>query len=155
MKVLVQRVRSAAVRIDDEIVGAIDHGLLVFLGVEKEDTEALATWYARRVVSLKLFPGPEGPLWGRTVIEVDGELLVVSQFTLAARTRKGRRPSFDGAAEPELAIPLYEHFVATLREQGARVEQGRFGARMAVQLVNDGPVTFLLDGPAARTLSGG
>ncbi len=149
MKVLVQRVSRAAVRVGDETVGAVGKGLLVFLGVERGDPPALAAWYARRLASMRLFPGPDGTAWGASVGEAGGGVLVVSQFTLAARTRKGRRPSFDPAAGPDEAIPLYRLFVATLAAEGLTVAEGRFGALMEVDLVNDGPVTFLLDGPSS------
>lgn len=148
VKVLVQRVSRASVAVDGQVVAAIGRGALVLLGVERGDTPALAGWYARRLASMKLFPG-DATLWARTLSEVGGAVLVVSQFTLAARTRKGRRPSFDPAAPPESAIPLCAAFVAALRGERLPVEEGRFGAMMQVELVNDGPVTFLLDGPAA------
>lgn len=147
MKVLVQRVSRAAVRVDGAVVAEIGRGLLVFLGIERGDAADVARWYARRVAALRLFPGPSGAQWERAVGEVAGAVLVVSQFTLAARTRKGRRPSFDPAAPPEEAVPLYRLFVETLSGAGLRVAEGRFGAMMAVELVNDGPVTFLVDGP--------
>jgi len=148
VKVLVQRVTRASVAVEGETVAAIGAGALVLLGVERDDTAERAGWYARRLASMKLFPG-DGALWSRTLSEVGGAVLVVSQFTLAARTRKGRRPSFDPAAPPELAVPLCAAFVEVLRGEGLRVEEGRFGALMQVELVNDGPVTFLLDGPVA------
>jgi D-tyrosyl-tRNA(Tyr) deacylase len=148
VKVLVQRVARAAVAVEGQPVAAIGAGALVLLGVERDDTRELAGWYARRLASMRLFPG-DGALWSRTLAEVGGAVLVVSQFTLAARTRKGRRPSFDPAAPPEQAVPLCAAFVEALRAEGLRVEEGRFGAMMQVELVNDGPVTFLLDGPAA------
>lgn len=147
MKVLVQRVTRASVTVGEETVAAIGAGALVLLGVERGDGAELAGWYARKLASMRLFAGDDG-LWSRTLREVGGAVLVVSQFTLAARTRKGRRPSFDRAAPPDQAIPLCAAFVAALREEGLRVEEGRFGAEMHVELVNAGPVTFLLDGPA-------
>ena len=147
MKVLVQRVSRAAVRVDGQTVGEIGHGLLVFLGVERTDTDELADWYARRVAALRLFPGPSGEAWESSVVEAAGAVLAVSQFTLAARTRRGRRPSFDPAAPTEQAEPIYQRFCATLRAEGVEVAEGRFRAMMAVELVNDGPVTFLVDGP--------
>ncbi|MDH3285360.1 MAG: D-aminoacyl-tRNA deacylase [Acidobacteriota bacterium] len=150
MKVLVQRVCRAAVRVEGETVGSIATGVLVFIGIERGDDEELARWYARRLASFKLFPGPDGRPWTRTVGEEGGDALVVSQFTLAARTRKGRRPSFDPAAEPERAEALYETFMRELAGQGVGVVSGRFGARMTIELVADGPVTFLLDGPASE-----
>lgn len=153
MKVLVQRVSRAAVRVDGVAVGAIGKGVLALLGVERQDTAPVAAWYANRLAAMKLFPGDE-QLWERTLAEVGGGVLVVSQFTLAARTRKGRRPSFDPAAPPALAASLCGVFCRTLREAGLPVEEGRFGAMMQVELVNDGPVTFLLDGPSAARGAG-
>ncbi len=147
MKVLVQRVSRAAVRVDGAVVSEIGRGLLVFLGVERGDAPDVARWFAGRVAALRLFPGESGAHWERSAVEIGGDVLVVSQFTLAARTRKGRRPSFDRAAPPEEAIPLYRLFVETLAGAGLRVAEGQFGAMMAVELVNDGPVTFLVDGP--------
>lgn len=148
MKVLLQRVLRAEVRAGGRCVGRIGQGVLIFLGIERADDDAAAEWYARRVPVLKLFPGAEGEPWRQTLVEAGGAALVVSQFTLPARTRKGRRPSFDPAAPPERAIPLYNHFVTVLRDAGVVVEEGEFGAKMEVELVNDGPVTFLLEGPA-------
>lgn len=147
MKVLIQRVARAAVRVDGVVVSEIGPGLLVFLGVERGDSAGLAEWFARRVAALRLFPGLSGVHWERSVGEAGGAVLVVSQFTLAARTRKGLRPSFDPAAPPEEAIPLYQLFVETLAAEGLQVAEGQFGAMMAVELINDGPVTFLVDGP--------
>jgi len=150
MKVLVQRVLRAEVRVEGELTGRIGRGLLVFVGVERTDDEPLARWYARRLLALKLFEDEEGGLWRRSVAEAGGGVLAVSQFTLAARTRKGRRPSFDPAAPPERARELYRAFVDEVAAAGVPVAEGRFGARMEVELVNDGPVTFLIDGPGAR-----
>lgn len=146
MKVLVQRVSRAEVRVDGRSVGRIGRRLLVFLGVERGDPPALAQWYGRRVAAMRLFPGPGGA-WELGVREAGGAVLVVSQFTLAARTRKGRRPSFDPAAPPEEAVPLYRVFIEALAAEGVSVAEGEFRAMMEVELVNDGPVTFLLDGP--------
>ncbi|MDQ7007729.1 MAG: D-aminoacyl-tRNA deacylase [Acidobacteriota bacterium] len=148
MKVLVQRVARAEVRVDGETQARIGRGVLVLLGVERADTEEHARWYARRVAALKFFPSPEGELWRCSLGEVSGAVLLVSQFTLPARTRKGRRPSFDPAAPPEEGRRLYECFAAALTAEGLPVETGVFGARMEVELVNDGPVTFLLEGPS-------
>jgi len=146
MKVLLQRVSRAAVRVDGVEVAAIGPGLLVFVGVERGDDPALADWYAGRIATIRMFPGGDRPM-ERSVGEVGGAVLVVSQFTLAARTRKGRRPSFDPAADPSDAEALYLEVAARLRERGLRVATGRFREHMDVELVNDGPVTFLLDGP--------
>ncbi len=154
MKVLVQRVSRAEVRVGSRVVGEIGHGLLVLLGVERDDTRELTTWYARRLASMKFFPDTERGHWRRTVAEVGGSVLVVSQFTLAAHTRKGRRPSFDPAASPELATALYRLFLERLEEQGLVTAEGEFGAKMEVELVGDGPVTFLLEGPAPSRPAG-
>ncbi|GAB4370568.1 MAG: D-aminoacyl-tRNA deacylase [Acidobacteriota bacterium] len=148
MKVLVQRVSRAQVTVADEVVGSIGRGVVVLLGVERGDDERLAVWYARRLAVLRLFPAADGTPWSRSLVDVGGGALVVSQFTLAARTRKGRRPSFDRAADPPVAESLYERFAAELEQLGVAVARGRFGAMMQVELVNDGPVTFLLDGPS-------
>jgi D-tyrosyl-tRNA(Tyr) deacylase len=147
VKVLIQRVSRARVTVDGETVGQIGPGVVALVGVESTDDAALAVWYAQRLASMKLFPGG-GKLWRKTLAEVGGSVLAVSQFTLAARTRKGRRPSFDPAAPPEQAERLYEVFVDELEAAGISTARGRFGAMMEVELVNEGPVTFMLDGPA-------
>ena len=147
MKVLVQRVSSASVTVDGEITGKIGKGVLVFLGVEPSDDEALADWYADRVVGLRMFADDKG-LMNKSVVDVQGGVLVVSQFTLAGSTRSGRRPSFVGAAPPEQGERLYEHFVSCVKKRNVPCETGRFRAHMDVALVNDGPVTFMLDPPA-------
>ena len=144
MKTLLQRVSRAEVRVDGAVVGAIGPGLVVLLGVERDDTEAEADRQADKTAELRIFPDDEGRM-NRDVVEVAGSVLVVSQFTLAASTRRGRRPSFDGAAPPDLARALYERYAARLRARGVPVATGIFQARMEVELVNDGPVTILLD----------
>ena len=147
MKVLLQRVSRAAVAIDAEQVGAIGPGLLLFLGVEAGDGEEQLVWLANKVLGLRIFPDGEKPM-NLSVMDAGGDLLVVSQFTLAADTSRGKRPGFSGAAEPELAEALYRRFIEVLREKCGshqRVRSGRFGADMQVSLVNDGPVTFLLE----------
>ncbi|MEM7220332.1 MAG: D-aminoacyl-tRNA deacylase [Pseudomonadota bacterium] len=144
MKCLVQRVARARVEVAGEIVGQIDSGLLVFVGVVAGDTEAPCDWLADKLLNLRIFPDADKPM-NRSVTDVGGELLVVSQFTLAADTSRGRRPSFGTAAEPAEAQRLYELLVGRLRERGAKVATGRFGADMQVELINDGPVTFLLE----------
>lgn len=146
MKVLLQRVSRAEVRIEGHPLCGIGRGLLVFLGVERGDTEELADWYAARTAAMRVFPADDRPM-ERSVQEIGGEVLVVSQFTLAARTRKGRRPSFDPAAPPHEAEALYQRFVAALRARDLTVATGRFGAMMQVELINEGPVTLLLEGP--------
>jgi len=144
MKALLQRVTQASVRVAGEEVGAIGPGLLVFLGVEPDDGDAEVDWLAAKVLALRIFPDADKPM-NRSVTDLEGELLVVSQFTLAADTSRGNRPGFSSAAAPELAEKLYESFVGALRDRGAGVATGRFGADMQVALVNDGPVTFLLE----------
>ena len=153
MKVLIQRVSRAAVRVAGETVGEIDRGLLVFLGVEAADDESICDGYADRTAALRIFPDGQGRM-NLDVREIGGSVLVVSQFTLAANTRRGRRPSFAGAAPPERAEPLYARFVERLESRGLTVAEGRFRAMMDVELVNDGPVTILLDPPSTRRRGG-
>jgi D-aminoacyl-tRNA deacylase len=144
VRAVLQRTTGARVRVADEVVGAIDHGLVVLLGVGPDDDESTADALARRVVELRIFEDEAGRT-NRSLIDVAGEALVVSQFTLYADTRRGRRPGFTGAASPELAERLYRRFATALRGAGVRVATGRFGAEMAVELVNDGPFTIWLD----------
>ncbi len=144
MKALVQRAKSASVTVDGTTVGSIDAGLVVFLGVGRDDTTEDAVYLAQKVAGLRVFPH-ENAEFDRSVQEAGGAVLAVSQFTLMADTRKGRRPSFIDAAPPEMALPLYEHFVRALRELGLTVATGVFQAYMQVALVNDGPVTVLLE----------
>ena len=144
MRAVVQRVTSASVRVSGEVVGAVERGALVLLGVLKGDGEREATQLALKVAGFRFFSDDEGRM-NRSAHEVGGALLVVSQFTLAADGRKGRRPSFDKAAPPAEAEALYKRFVSALRGSGLEVETGRFGAMMEIELVNDGPVTFVLD----------
>ena len=149
MKVLLQRVRRAAVRVGDETVGEIGRGLLVLLGVERGDRAEDADYLADKTAELRIF-GDEAGRMNRSLEEVGGACLVVSQFTLAGSTRRGRRPSFDRAAPPEEASALYARFVARLEQRGIPVATGTFRAMMEVELVNDGPVTLLLDPPPAQ-----
>lgn len=144
MKVVLQRVTEARVTVGGEEVGAIDAGVLALVGVEKGDDADKAERMAQRVASYRLFADDQGRM-NRDLRDIGGAVLAVSQFTLAADTRKGRRPSFSSAAGPEIGRLLYERFVAALREQGLEVATGRFGADMSVALVNDGPVTFFLE----------
>ena len=147
MRAVVQRVSSAAVTVDARTVGAIGHGLLVLVGVEREDGPPDAEYVAGKIRDLRVFEDPADPSrhMNRSVQEVGGSVLVVSQFTLAGDCRKGRRPSFDGAAAPDLARPLYEEVVRALQASGIPVATGEFQAEMQVALVNDGPITLLLD----------
>lgn len=144
MRVLLQRVSRAEVRVGDRVTGRIGVGYLLLVGLTHDDDETKLVWMADKVVGLRLFSDAEGKM-NFGIDEVDGALLVVSQFTLYGDAVKGRRPSFIDAARPETAIPLYERFVALLRERGLRVETGEFGAMMDVELVNDGPVTLWLE----------
>jgi D-tyrosyl-tRNA(Tyr) deacylase len=144
MRAVVQRVSSARVVVDGEPVGEIERGLCVLLGVTRDDGEEEATRLAGRIARLRIFENDDGR-FDRALLDVRGAALVVSQFTLIADTDKGNRPSFSAAAPPEQAEPLYDVFCAALRELGAEVATGRFGARMAVELVNDGPVTIVLE----------
>ncbi|MCB0202350.1 MAG: D-tyrosyl-tRNA(Tyr) deacylase [Anaerolineae bacterium] len=144
MRAVVQRVSQASVTVDEQVVGAIGRGFLVLLGVTHDDGEAEAAWLARKIAGLRIFEDEEGK-FNRALADVDGAVLVVSQFTLYGDARKGRRPSFTEAARPEQAEPLCDRFVELLRAEGIAVETGIFGAMMAVSLVNDGPVTLLLD----------
>lgn len=144
MRAVVQRVARAQVRVDEDVVGAIDGGLLVLVGVGLDDVDDDAVSLARKIALLRIFRDDEGNM-NRDVSEAGGSVLVISQFTLHGDVRKGRRPSFITAARPERAEPLYERVVAELRALGLVTATGRFGATMAVELVNDGPVTILLD----------
>jgi D-aminoacyl-tRNA deacylase len=144
MRAVVQRVRSARVSVGDEVVGTIGQGLLVLLGVAPTDTVAQVHWLADKIVGLRIFADADGKM-NRGVTEIDGSVLVVSQFTLYGDCRKGRRPSFIDAAAPEIAEPLYEAFLNSVRALGVPVAAGRFGAMMQVELVNDGPVTLIID----------
>jgi D-tyrosyl-tRNA(Tyr) deacylase len=144
MRVVLQRVSRAKVTVEGRVTGEIGRGLLLLAGFTDGDTEDALAWMADKVVGLRIFPDDEGKM-NRSVQEVGGGLLVVSQFTLYGDARKGRRPSFVDAARPEVAIPLYERFVDLLRATGLPVGTGEFGAMMDVELVNDGPVTLILD----------
>lgn len=144
MRVLVQRVSSASVAIGGSTRGAIEGGLLLLVGFRTDDVETSLEWMAEKVCGLRIFSDDEGKM-NRSVDDVNGGLLVVSQFTLYGDVAKGKRPSFIDAARPETAIPLYEKFIALLRARVKRVETGEFGADMQVALVNDGPVTIWLE----------
>lgn len=144
MRVVLQRVSSASVTIDGRVAGEIGPGALLLVGFTDGDDEDVLRWMADRVVGLRIFRDGEGKM-NRSVEDVGGGLLIVSQFTLYGDARKGRRPSFIAAARPEVAIPLYERFIELLRESGVPVQTGEFGAMMDVALVNDGPVTLILE----------
>jgi D-aminoacyl-tRNA deacylase len=144
MRVLLQRVSRAEVRVGSRITGRIERGYLLLVGFRHEDTEAEAEWMADKVVGLRLFSDADDKM-NLALADVGGAMLVVSQFTLYGDAAKGRRPSFIDAARPDVAIPLYERFIALLRARGITVETGEFGAMMDVELVNDGPVTLWLE----------
>ena len=145
MRVVVQRSKAASVEISDKIVGEISHGLVVLLGIAPTDTKEDVHWMAEKIANLRIFPDDQGKM-NLSVLDKDGEILVVSQFTLYGNCRKGRRPNFTGAARPEHAIPIYEYFCSYLASLGiAKVATGQFGAMMHVQLINDGPVTLVID----------
>jgi D-tyrosyl-tRNA(Tyr) deacylase len=144
VKALLQRVTSGSVSISGEVLGKINRGLVVFVGVASEDTEKDAQYLAQKIANLRIFADEQGK-FNLSALDVNGELLVVSQFTLLADARKGRRPSFISAAPPEQAEELFERFIAAVRNTGLKVETGRFQQYMQVKIVNDGPVTILLD----------
>jgi D-tyrosyl-tRNA(Tyr) deacylase len=146
MKIVLQRVREAWVEAEGRETGRIGRGLCLLVGVEKGDTPAAAAYLARKAVELRIFPDAEGKM-NLGLAEAGGEVLAVSQFTLAGSVHKGRRPSFDNAAEPEAARALFDEFVQLVREAGFKVETGVFQAAMEVHIVNDGPVTFVLTTP--------
>ena len=144
MRAVVQRVSGARVSVDDRLVGAIRRGLLVLVGIAADDSTAEADWLLDKLLDLRIFENELGK-FDKSLRDIDGELLLVSQFTLLADTRKGRRPSFINAARPEQAVPLYEHLLKRARAHGVPTASGEFGAHMRVELTNDGPVTILLD----------
>jgi len=144
MRAVVQRVTRACVTIDGEIVGEIENGLVVLLGIARDDTREDADYLVAKIIALRIFDDPEGKM-NRSLKDIDGGLLVVSQFTLYGDVRRGLRPSWSDAAAPEIAEPLYDYFVESSRKLLGRVETGSFRKMMLVELVNDGPVTILLD----------
>ncbi|SCA62602.1 D-aminoacyl-tRNA deacylase [Chlamydiales bacterium SCGC AG-110-P3] len=148
MRLLVQRVKHASVEVDSEIIGKIEAGVLVFLGVRKGDVDADIAWLANKLVNLRMFRDDNGKM-NRSLQDVRGEVLIVSQFTLYSDCSQGRRPDFFAAAEPSVAEAMYHQFVEKVRTLLGKVETGRFGALMQVSLVNDGPVTFIIDGKHA------
>ncbi|MBW7866868.1 MAG: D-tyrosyl-tRNA(Tyr) deacylase [Brumimicrobium sp.] len=145
MRVVIQRVSEASVSIDQQIVGAIQHGLMILLGIETEDTEEDIDWLCNKISGLRIFSDEEGKM-NLDIQDIQGDFLVVSQFTLHAKTKKGNRPSFIHAAKPDVAIPLYEQFKKKLAViSGRNVASGEFGGDMKVSLINDGPVTIIID----------
>ena len=150
MKALLQRVKSAGVSIGGKSYSSIEQGLLILLGVEKGDTETEAAWLAQKIINLRIFEDSAGKM-NLSVQDIKGELLIVSQFTLAGDTSRGNRPGFDTAARPEVAKPLYEYMVNKLSNSGLKVATGVFQADMQVSLINDGPVTFMLEKSTAKS----
>ena len=146
MRAVVQRVREASVTVDDQVVGTIGAGLMILIGVTHDDDESDARYLAQKIATLRIFEDVAGK-FNLSALDVGAAALVVSQFTLYADTRRGRRPDFIDAARPEVAEPLIARFSTLLREQGLRVETGTFQARMLVKILNDGPVTIILDSP--------
>ena len=145
MKTVIQRVSSASVTINEKTVSKIETGLLILVGIENEDTTEDIDWLTKKIVNLRIF-NDENDVMNRSLIDVNGNVIVVSQFTLHASTKKGNRPSYIKAAKPEIAIPIYQKFVATLEQQlHKKIGTGEFGADMKVSLINDGPVTILID----------
>ena len=144
MRAVLTRVKSASVTVDGSVIGQIGQGFLILLGVTLEDTEAQAVKLADKLMGLRIFEDENGKM-NRSLEDVGGQVLVVSQFTLYGNCKKGRRPEFLAAARPEIAIPLYEKFIALCRDKGFSVETGEFGAEMLVESVNDGPVTLIVD----------
>lgn len=144
MRLVIQRVTEASVKIDGRIHSAIGPGLMVLVGISRHDTPEIAAWCVSKLIGLRIFPDDEGKM-NRSVVDAGGSLLLVSQFTLYGDCRKGRRPAFDQAAPPEQAVPIYNHFVDLLRSGPVPVETGIFQAHMSVSLVNDGPVTLWID----------
>lgn len=145
MRVVIQRVAEASVTIENKTVASIEKGLLVLVGIEDADTQEDIDWLVAKVARIRIF-GDENDVMNLSVQDIDGDIIVVSQFTLHAGTKKGNRPSYIKASKPEIAIPLYENFVRKLeQEMGKKVQTGEFGANMKVSLLNDGPVTILID----------
>jgi D-aminoacyl-tRNA deacylase len=148
MKLVIQRVKQAQVVVEGETIGAIGQGLLVLLGIHRSDSLDTTIWYVNKLLNLRIFPDVEGKM-NRSIKDVEGGVLVVSQFTLYADCSKGRRPAFIDAAQPEIAIPIYEKFVSEVRQEMGNVATGKFGASMDVSLINDGPVTIVLEESAS------
>lgn len=146
MRIVIQRVKSSSVTVDGKIIGKIGRGLNLLVAISPDDTESELDWMTRKCLELRLFPDEkEGTSWQKSVMDIQGEILVVSQFTLYGDCRKGRRPSFSNSASPEIAEKLYHSFVDKLKQSSLKVATGEFGAMMEVFIENDGPVTLLLE----------
>ena len=145
MKIIIQRVTRASVTIGQQIFSSIEKGMLILVGIQADDSDEDITWLASKIVNLRIFDDENGVM-NKSILEIGGEILAVSQFTLMARTKKGNRPSYIDAAPPAISIPLYEKFVSTLKQElHKEIQTGQFGAEMKVELVNDGPVTIIID----------
>jgi len=145
MIAVIQRVNSSSVSIDNQLTAEIDRGLLVLLGIENSDEEIDIRWLSKKIVNLRIFNDEKGVM-NESILDMDGDILLISQFTLHASTKKGNRPSYIKAAKPEVAIPLYEMFIKNLEQDlGKKIKTGEFGAYMDISLVNDGPVTIIID----------
>ena len=144
MKIVIQRVSEASVKVNNKTTGEISKGLLLLVGVEEEDSQEDADWLAKKIIDLRIFSDEEGKM-NLSVKDINGEILCVSQFTLLADYKKGNRPSFIKAAKPEKAVPLFEYFKGLIKKSGLKTESGIFGADMKVSLLNDGPVTIVMD----------
>lgn len=144
MKTVIQRVSEASVKVDDKIVGEISNGLLLLIGIDEEDEKTDADWLVQKILNLRIFGDTEGKL-NLSVVDIQGEILCISQFTLIADYKKGNRPSFIKAAKPDKAIPLFEYFKEELAKSNLKIQSGIFGADMKVSLLNDGPVTIVMD----------
>lgn len=145
MKVVIQRVNNASVSIENKVVGSIQHGLMILVGIEDADTDEDIFWLTNKVINLRIFNDENGVM-NKSIIEINGDILLVSQFTLHASTKKGNRPSYIKASKPEIAIPIYEKFITQLEKSLAKkIQLGVFGADMKVSILNDGPVTIIID----------
>jgi len=145
MRVVIQRVNRASVEVENQIIGEIEKGLLIFVGIENVDGQEDIDWLCKKICGLRIFDDEAGVM-NKSLMEIGGDILAISQFTLHARTKKGNRPSYINAAKPDISIPLYESFLSTIeKESGKKPQRGKFGAEMQVALVNDGPVTITID----------
>ncbi len=149
MRVVVQRVSEASVKVNKEIVGKIDSGLLLFVGIDENDEKTDADWLVQKILNLRIFGDDDGKL-NLSVLDLNGEILCISQFTLIANYKKGNRPSFIKAAKPDQAVPLFDYFKDELKKSQLKIESGIFGADMKVSLINDGPVTIIMDSHTKR-----